>query len=100
MRGLPSAARAMRDQLALALAEAAAPLAQHSLVAVGQAVDEGIDAGQLGSRDHFFVSGVRPAKADVLHDRRTEQEGVLQDDADLVAQRFARHIAHVDAVDQ
>ena len=84
-----------REQLALSLAQAAAAFAQHGLIFFGQALDEGIGVGQLGGGHHFLVGGVGPAKADVVHDRVAEQEGILQHDADLLAQRLRRsHRAH------
>ena len=39
------------EQLALPLAQAAAALAQHGFVAIGQALDEVVGAGQLGRGD-------------------------------------------------
>ena len=46
------------------------------------------------------VGRVRPADGDVLAHRRVEDEGLLEDEADLAAQRGERHVAHVVAVEE
>ncbi len=87
------------QQLALALAESGAAFAQHRLIFIGQALDEGIGVGQLGGLLHLFVAGLRAAEADVLHYGGAEQESILQYDADLLAQGFGGHVAHIMTVD-
>ena len=50
--------------------------------------------------EHFFVRSVRPAVADILHDRAMEQGNVLRHDADGFAQAFLRDAGDVLTVDQ
>ena len=88
-----------REQLALSLAQTGAAFAQHGLIFLRQALDERIGVGQFGGGVHFLVGRVRSPKADVVHHGGAEQEGILQHDADLLAQRFGGDVAHVDAVD-
>ena len=87
------------EKLALALAQARAPLAQHGVITLGQSFDEIVGVGQFGRGHHLFIAGVGSAKADVVHHRVVEEEGVLQHDADLAPQAGQGHIPHVDAVD-
>ena len=56
------------EQLPLSLREAGAAFAQDGLIFFGQAFDEGVRVGQSGGGYHFFIGGIRSAKADVLHD--------------------------------
>ena len=55
---------------------------------------------QPGCGQHLFVGGVRPAKADVVRHGVTEQERVLQHDANLLAQAGGGHIGDADAVNR
>ena len=50
-------------------------------------------------RLHLGVGRAEPAVADVVADRRREQQRLLRHDADLAAQRGQRDVADVDAVD-
>ena len=86
------------QKLALPLAETAAALAQQSLIAIGQALDELVGLHQPGRGDHFVIAGFGFAVANVVHDRVTEEEGVLQDDADLPTQAGRSDIAHINAI--
>jgi hypothetical protein len=45
-----------------------------------------VGIGHLGRLDHLFVGGIQPAEADILHDGVGEQEGILQDQAQFMAQ--------------
>src|SRR5699024_6114519 len=74
------------QQLALALAQVGAVAGQHGVVAVGQAADKVVRAGQLGGGDALLVMGVQVAVADVFHHGAGEQVGVLQDDAQRMEQ--------------
>ena len=88
------------DQLPLPDAQAAAALADLCLVPFGQSGDEVVDADRARRRLHLRIRCVQFAVADILGDRRGEEEGILQDDAELAAQRVQRHLAHIVAVDQ
>ncbi len=87
------------QQLPLSLRKTGAAFAQDGLIFLGQALDERIGVGKADGGLHFLVGGLRPPKADVFHHGGAEQEGILQHDADLPAQRLGGHIAHIDAVD-
>src|SRR5581483_11467588 len=75
-----------RDALALAAREREPTLAEQRLVALGQALDELLGAGQLGRACDVLVAGVRRGEPDVALDRVAEEEGVLEDDADASAE--------------
>ena len=96
--GSATAARAMADQLALALRQAGAVAGEHGVVAVGQAGDEVVGVGELGRRDALLVGGVQVAVADVVHHGAGEQVGVLQHDAERAAQVGLADLVDVDAV--
>ncbi len=66
--------------------------AEHGLVAVRQAVDEGVGVGQAGGGDHLLVAGLQAAVADVVHHGVGEQEVVLQHQAQLAAQVVLLHL--------
>ncbi len=53
-----------------------------------------------GRAPDVVVGRVGPAVRDVGPHRVGEEEGVLEDDADLAAERIERDVAHVDAVDR
>ena len=61
--------------------------------------DEKVRVRHFGRRDHLFVGGIQPAKADVLHDRVGEQVGILQDQAELAAKVILADIADIPAID-
>ena len=63
MRGVHQRDAGDGDQLALALAQAAAALAQHRLVAFRQPLDERVGGDQLGGGDHFLVGRVRACRS-------------------------------------
>src|SRR5438552_10858896 len=94
MRGSASAAARDREQLALPLAQARAALAQDGVIALGQATNEIVGARELGRGQHLVVARLRTTVADVVHDRIAEQERVLQDDANLRAERARADVAH------
>ena len=89
-----------REQLALPLAQAAAPFAQHSGIAIRQPLDELMGTCHFGRFDHFFVSGFGTTKTNVVHDRCAEEKGVLQDDANLPAQAAHRYITDINAINR
>src|SRR5258708_4081730 len=61
-------------KLALAHRKTAAAFPDFAIQAVGQAVDPIAAADLPRHGDHFFVSRVTSAVADILHDRAIEQE--------------------------
>ena len=54
---------------------------------------------QLRGGDNFLVGSVRAAEADIVHHGTAEQVGILEDDADLLAQAVQLYVAHVDTID-
>ena len=89
-----------RDTLALAAAEREAALADDRLVALGERLDEVVGLRGLRRRPDLLVARLGPAEADVLGDRRAEEERVLVHDADVPAQVGQLQVAHVLAVDE
>ena len=87
------------DALALPARERVATLADHGVVAVGQAVDEAGGTGRLGRGHDLFEGGVRSAVGDVVPDRHGEEEGLVEDDADVGPQAGEGEVAHVVPVD-
>ena len=88
------------DALFLAARKLEAALADRRLVAVGQAHDEIVDAGQPRRFLHLRRARRRVAVGDVVIDGVVEQHGVLGDHADGGAQGLLRHLADVLAVDE
>lgn len=88
------------EQLALALAEVAAPFGEQGVVAVGQAQDEVVGVGALGGFDAVGFAGFEAGVAQVVQHRIGEQKGFLQHDADLLAQAVLLDIEQVVAVDE
>ena len=81
--------------------ESVAPaLADDRVVAVGQALDEGVRVGRPGRRLDLRARGARTPVGDVLGDREREQEGLLEDDRDLLADAAQADLAQVVAVDR
>ena len=87
------------DALLLSAGEGDAAFAHPRVVALRQSLDEAAYLGRLRGRLDLFRRGVRTAEGDVLADGGGEQHRVLQDDADLRAQRRQGDAAQVDAVD-
>src|SRR5699024_9951957 len=86
------------QQLALALGQVGAVAGQHGVVAVGQPADEAVRVGQFGGHHAFFVGGVQPAVADVVHHGAGDQVGDLQGDAKRAAQVGLYDLSDVDTV--
>ena len=87
------------DALALAAGEFHAALADDGAHAGRQLFDE-VAARRDRSFEHLVVGRVRPAVADVLHDRAMEHRNVLRHDADGLAQAVLRDARDVLPVDQ
>ena len=89
-----------REPLPLAAGERDPALADHRVVAVRQLLDELVRLRGARRPLDLLVGRVEDAEGDVLAHGRREEERILGDDADLAAQRAARDVAHVDAVDE
>src|SRR5882757_2660766 len=75
-----------RDALTLAARKAAATLANHGVVALGQVEDELMGAGELGRRDDPFERHAGVGQRDVVAHRAAHQDALLQHHAELAAQ--------------
>src|SRR5699024_10378016 len=67
-------------------------------IALGQAGDEVVGAGQLGGGDALLVGGLQAAVADVVHHGAGEQVGVLEHHAQAAAEVGLFNLVDVDAV--
>lgn len=85
------------EALALSAGEVLATLGQFGVVAGGQGGDERVRARRLGRGDDLLVGGVLMSVGDVLADAAGEEEGLLEDDADVGAERFQAQFADVGA---
>jgi hypothetical protein len=74
--------------LLLAAGDEAALVTDDGLVALGLGEDEIVRECLAGGVVDLLVGGIEAAVADVLEDGLVEEEGVLADDADVLAQRF------------
>ena len=77
----------------MASAEFLSALANHGVVTFGHAQDEFLSQGVTGGGLDLFASGVGTAVADVVGDGVVEQESILGDDADFVAERIEAAVA-------
>ena len=75
-----------RDSLPLAARERDAALADHRVVALGQALDELVRLREPRDALDLGVGQLRQAERDVVPHRGGEEERILRDDADLAAQ--------------
>ena len=86
-------------QLPLAHRQGGAPLVDLGLIALLHLHDEVVGVHGLGGGDDFFVRGVQPPVADVVHDGAGEYEGVLHHHAHLLPEGAKLYIPYVVAVD-
>ena len=86
------------DELALALREVRAVVGQQCVVALRQACDEVVRAGEPCRRAALLVRCVQTAVADVLHHRAGEEIRLLQNKAEGAAQIRLLDLVDVDAV--
>ena len=83
--------------LLLTAGNVGAALFDVGVVAIGEAADEVIGAGQLTGMDHFFVGGVGIAPAEVILDGAGEEDVLLEDHGDLIAEGFYIVVPDIDA---
>ena len=74
-----------RDPLPLSAREREAALAEHRLVALGQALDEFRGTGEPGGAADLLLVGARNREADVAADGVPEQERLLEHEPDAAA---------------
>ncbi len=85
------------DALALAAGQLDAALADMGVIAgaplrIDEAADELVGMGELRRLLDLRVGRLRPAVGDVVVHRTMQQRGILRDHADLLAERFLRHV--------
>src|SRR6185437_16240089 len=98
--GVPQDGAGDRDALAFAAGQAVAALADAGAVAVVLLDDEVVGVGRPRRRHDVAEGGVGAGVGDVLGDRAVEEEGVLQHDADLIAQVAQAEFLQADSVDE
>ena len=89
-KGLPNTARASADALALAAGERHAALADRGVVALGEAQDHLVHAGQPGGLDDLSVVASLRKRAMFSRDGAVEQLDALRQVADRVGERLGR----------
>ena len=88
------------DELLLAGGEGVAALADRLVELMGQALDEVEDVDVAGGLAQIGVGDGLVAEADVFGDGAGEEEGVLQDDGEVLAEGGQVVLAEVDAVER
>ena len=88
------------EALALSAAEPSAAVAYHGVVAVLGLHDEVVGVGNLGSFDDLLHGGVFDTEGDVVVEGVVEEDGLLVDVADELAQLGYAHGLDVAAVDE
>ena len=84
----------------LAGGKAVAALAQRLVETLGQPTDEITHVHFVGRRLHSLIRDPVRAQADIFRDGPAEEEGVLQDDAELAPQLGDILFAYIHAIDQ
>src|ERR687898_2736008 len=87
------------DPLSLAAGEGVAPLAYDGLVPIFEVHDEVVGVGCFGGLDDLLRRGVQLAVRDVLLDGGAEEDRVLEDDPDLLAQGLEFVVLYVSPID-
>src|SRR5207253_8377268 len=85
--------------LFLTTGEAVAALTDDRVVAVRQRADELVQVRGLGRLIELRLGSRRLGIEEVVADRVVPEEGVLEDDADVLADRLERRLAQVAPVD-
>lgn len=86
------------DALFFAARESEPALAHFGLVCVGETHDLVVDAGGAAGVEDHFVGGFRIGVFQIVHDSFVEEDGVLGDDANVLAEGVDSDVAHVLAV--
>src|SRR5215217_4759774 len=87
------------DPLSLAAREGVAPLADDGLVPIFELHYEVVGVGRFGGLDNLLRGGVQLAIGDVLLDGGAEEDRVLEDDPDLLAQGLELVVLYVSPID-
>src|SRR5439155_7913674 len=94
--------KSARDGNALALAsrKAHTPFTYERLVPLRQANDEVVRVGGPGGGDDFIFARARPGVGDILGDAGREENRLLQDDGELVAQIGQVEVAQICSIQE
>ena len=84
-----------RAESASWIGEVGAAFSHHGVVPLGQRHDEVMAAGRFGRGDHFLLSGVRAAEADVIADGVVEQVHILKYHGNVAQEAVAGHLPDV-----
>src|SRR5262249_54121957 len=88
------------DALTLAAGQGHPPLSHIGVIALGEVANKLVGVGGPGRLQHFELRSARAAVSDIVADVAGEQDRVLQDDGDLIAQRPQAQVPHVLTVDE
>ena len=86
------------DQLLLSLGDARTVIGKKRVIAVGQALDEGMDLGCLGGFYRVLVRSILFAVGDVFENGAVEQPGLLQYHGISASEAFSCDVADILAV--
>src|SRR5215469_9204165 len=88
-----------RNALLLPARQRFAPLGNKTVISVRKVLDELVRVGQPRRGANLLVAGAGPTKGNVFTNRAAEEQGVLQNQADLFTQRKQRVVPDVFAID-
>src|SRR5215217_7971050 len=97
-RGVPDHGARYGEPLPLPVGEESSLLSDHRVVPFGQRLYELVGVGGLGSGDDFLLARPRLPVGEVLAHGPVEDEGLLQQHRDVLAQRVEGQLAKVVAV--
>src|SRR5918997_2411957 len=97
--GVPDDSPRDSDPLSLAAGEGVAPLADDGLVSIFELHYEVVGVGCFGGLDNLFRGSVQLPVGDVLLDGGAEEDRVLEDDPDLLAQGLELVVLYVSPID-
>src|SRR3712207_1622019 len=97
--GVPDDGPGDGDPLSLPPREGVAPLADDGLVALFEIHYEVVGVGRLGGLDNLLRCSVQLPVGDVLLDGGAEEDRVLEDDPDLLAQGLELVVLYVSPID-
>src|SRR5215212_1069482 len=87
------------DPLSLAPREGVAPLSYDGLVPIFEVHDEVVGVGRFGGLDNLLHRSVQLPVGDVLPDGGAEEDRVLEDDPDLLAEGLKLVVPYVPSID-
>src|SRR5215217_9750689 len=97
--GVPDDSPGDSDPLSLAAGEGVSPLADDGLVPIFEVHDEVVGVGCFGGLDNLLRRSVQLSVDDVLLDGGAEEDRVLEDDPDLLAQGLELVVLYVSPID-